>query len=206
MTVYTLFGQGAASNSQTNDNNVTLGMQFTLSQDAALTGIWFYSPPTSIATPIACCIFQVTGSGTGAIVTGTSNTSPSWSGAAGSGWVKCTYDGSVTLSAATSYKTAVQIGSTSGHYYGYTSLYWSSGAGGSGLTSGIITAPNHAGGDGGQDTFHSTTTVLAYPAATFNSSNYWIDVEVTTSPPPPPGPAGVPSGAAVAALVAAGAS
>jgi len=185
VTAYTVFGQGAAGSLQSDTQDYTMGMQFTLSQPAALTGIWFNSATGAGALPAACCIYQVTGAGTGSQVTGTVNTSPSWSAAAGSGWVKVTYDGSVTLSASTNYKVCVFYGGGA-NWYSITANYWSSGPGSGGITSGIITAPNNAVADQGQDTFHNPSAVLVYPDTSFNASNYWVDVEVTVAAPPPP--------------------
>ena len=66
--------------------------------------IWFYSPPavSPPALPTRCAIWDVR---TRLVVPGTDNSSPAWSGAAGSGWVACPYAG-VTLPAA-DYKVTV---------------------------------------------------------------------------------------------------
>src|SRR5262245_21616271 len=173
MTAFTVFGQPANPATLTSDDEaLTIGMQFTLSQPCPLTAIWWWSPSGAADLPAATAIYAVSG---GTVVTGTQNSSPSWSGIAGSGWVKVTYDGSVTLAASTSYKVAIYHGFSAGHnYYGSTANYWSSGAGSGGLTSGPITAVNNAGGDGGQDTFDTAGT-QGYPNASFNATNYWVD-------------------------------
>jgi hypothetical protein len=181
MTVYTLFGQAATGSSVATDTGTyTMGMQFTLSQRATLTGIWFYSASGANGLPAGCAVYRMTGAGTGAIVAGSENDSPSWSGAAGSGWVKCAYGGGPALTASTVYKVVILKDATS-KVYSATSHYWDSGPGASGLTSGIITAPNNAGADGGQDAFANPSASLTYPASSFNASNYWTDVEVTVS-------------------------
>ena len=189
MTVYTLFGQPALGLTVASDNTqYTMGMQFSLSQSAALTGIWWYSGTGAAVLPQQCGIYAVTGQTLVA-----SNTSPSWSGAAASGWVKCTFPGSTTLTASTNYKVCVQClaDSGDGFFYSATSHYWDTGTGSGGLTSGIITAPNNAGGDGGQDTYTTPASVLTYPSTATNAGNYWVDVEVTVSGPPPPSSPGV---------------
>jgi len=175
MTAQTLFGQPASPATLIGDTTAyTLTMQFTLSQAAPLTGIWFYSAPGATVVPSACGIFAYTSPGNGTLVPGASNVTPSWSGAPGSGWVRCAFDGSVTLAAGTIYKVAVWEGFGSNWYAG-THFYWSA----SGLTSGIITAPDDASGDGGQDSYVATTSGLTYPSTSYLASNYWIDVEVT---------------------------
>ena len=65
------------------------------------------------------------------------------------------------------------------NFYGSTANYWTSGAGGAGITNGPLSAPNNAGGDGGQDTFNQSAT-LTYPLTSFNATNYWVDPEVAT--------------------------
>jgi Domain of unknown function (DUF4082) len=174
VTAYTLFGQSGGDTVTSDGSAVSLGMQFSLSQPAALTGIWFWSPPGAGSLPDACVIYLVSSA---TQVAGTLSSSPSWSGAAGSGWVKATYDGSVTLAAGVSYKVVVHHAFGS-DFYGATSHYWDTGAGQNGQASGIITAPDNAGGDGGQDTFTAGNS-LAYPSSSFGAANYWVDVEVS---------------------------
>lgn len=180
MPVYTLFGQAGGGTLAGDSSTATLGMQFTLAQNATLTGIWFYSPPGATALPTACAIYLKTGAGTGSIVSGSQINSPSWSGAAGSGWVKASYSSGPVLLTGNTYKVVVLKDATLNVYSG-TSHYWDTGAGSGGLTSGIITAPNSAGGDGGQDTFTEPSASLTYPATMFNATNYWVDLEVMTS-------------------------
>ena len=81
---------------QTGSATGTFGVIFTLSQPAALTGIWVYSSNADSALPAEIGIWDTAA---GTLVPGTDNSSPSWSGALGSGWVKCSYDGTVTLDA-----------------------------------------------------------------------------------------------------------
>ena len=80
----------------------TSGTEFKLSQACTLNNIWFYSPPGVSVLPSRCAIWNVA---TRAVVAGTDNASPPWSGGAGSGWVACPYSG-VTLPAG-DYKTSV---------------------------------------------------------------------------------------------------
>ena len=95
--VYSIFQQGAPAGvtyASPGGTGSTFGTFFTLSRSASLTGIWVYSGASDATLPTACGIFDVA---TQAIVPGTLNTSPSWSGALGSGWVKCPFGGAVTL-------------------------------------------------------------------------------------------------------------
>jgi hypothetical protein len=183
VTVYTLFGQSGGGTIVSDTGTYTMGMQFTLSQPATLTGIWFYSASGANALPVGCAVYAMTGAGTGSIVAGSENDTPSWSGAAGSGWVKCSYGSGPVLAASTVYKVTI-LKDASSQVYSATSHYWdTTGPGTGGLTSGIITAPNNAGADQGQDTFHNNPT-FSYPDTSFNAANYWVDVEVTVASAP----------------------
>ena len=174
----TLFGQTGTSSNVTNDSaSYTLGTQFTPAQDTKLTGIWFYSGGTADQLPSGCAIFESTGGGTGSVVSGTRNDAAGWSGAAGSGWVRCGFDGSVTLTATGVYKVVIEKQAGVNVYTGNNHYWDGGGLGNLGITSGTLTAPNNATADGGQSTY-DTGTWPAYPHSEFNASNYWLDVEV----------------------------
>ncbi len=166
----------------------TSGTQFLLSESCTLDKIWFYSPSGVSVLPSQCAIWNVA---TQTVVAGTNNTSPSWSGAAGSGWVSCSYSG-VTLPAG-NYKTSVYYGGGK-TFYQEDVKYFSSGPGANGITAGPLSSPNVAnaascisgsGPDTGQTVTGNSTYQngpFAYPD-TFDSDddgeNRWIDVEVT---------------------------
>ena len=156
----------------------TLATEFTLSGSCTLDNIWFYSASGATALPTQCGIWNV---GSQSVVAGTGNTSPSWSGAAGSGWVACAYSG-VTL-AAGDYKVAVYYGGGT-EWYQATVAYWGGGGvGAGGITNGPVTAPGtSAAASPGQSTYNKGS--WAYPqsyASVGNGENFWVDVEVTPS-------------------------
>jgi hypothetical protein len=156
----------------------TLATEFTLSQSCTLDNIWFFSASGAGALPSQCAIWSGSSQ---SVVTGTDNSSPSWSGAAGSGWVACSYSG-VTLPAG-DYRVAVFYGGGS-EWYQTTVGYWASGGiGASGITAGPLTAPGESTAKSpGQSSYNKGS--WAYPN-TYDSStpgeNYWVDVEVTPS-------------------------
>ena len=162
MTVNSIWGQAAESIATTSFTG-TLGTLFSSAQSGALTGIWVYSPSGVTVTPAACAIYDVVST---TAVSGTLNSSPSWSGAAGSGWIKCSYNGSVTLNASQAYAVAVYYNAT----VAYLVYSWP-------LTSGIITATGAAYDVGG---------ALTYPESAAGGFTYWADVELTVTPPPAP--------------------
>jgi hypothetical protein len=153
----------------------TLATEFTLSQTCTLDNIWFYTPPDAAALPTRCGIWSVSSQ---TEVSGTDNSSPSWTGAAASGWVSCAYSG-VTLPAG-DYKVAVFYGGGSKWFLATTS-YWGSGAGENGITTGPLTAPGLSTATSpGQSTYNQGS--WAYPltyGSGGNGENYWVDVEVT---------------------------
>jgi hypothetical protein len=156
----------------------TLATEFQLSQSCALDKVWFFSAAGAGALPSHCGIWSVSSQ---SVVSGTNNASPSWSGAAGSGWVSCSYSG-VTLPAG-DYKVAAFYGGGS-KWYQTAIGYWDAGGTGvSGITSGPLTAPGESQSSSpGQSSYH--TGSWAYPntyESTAGGENYWVDVEVTPS-------------------------
>ena len=156
----------------------TLGMEFQLSEPCKLDNIWFYSASGAAALPTRCAIWNVSSQ---SVVAGTDNTSPSWSGATGSGWVACTYSG-VTLPAG-DYKVSAFYGGGSQWYMATTGYWAAGGTGGSGIAAGPVTAPGTSTATSpGQNTYNKGS--WAYPqtyASSGNGENNWVDVEVTPS-------------------------
>ena len=174
MATYTLFSQQATGGHNDSDTtSQTLGVDFTVSTNVALTGIWQWSASGCTALPSTCAIWNV---GTGLVVAGTQNNSPSWSGAAGSGWVKCSYDGSITLSSGITYTAATWNGATGGaQWYGITATWWTGS-----ITNGPLSCINQP------DVYTEPAATFLRPASLFGNYNIWIDVEVADITPPPP--------------------
>lgn len=176
MTNYTLFSQGLTDTLVSDPTTYTFGVQFTVSQSATLTGIWFYSPASAAVLPQTIALYQVTGAATGSLIT---SQSASWNGAAASGWVFASFTSPPSLATSTNYKACV-LQNTAANWYGAIANYWSSGAGSGGITNGPLTGLNNANSDQGQDTFNTNST-LTYPATSFNASNYLVDPQVTVT-------------------------
>jgi hypothetical protein len=159
-------------NSQT--TAYTLATQFSVSAAAALYKIWFYSPPGATVLPAQCGLWNVAGT---SVVPGSVNSSPSWSGAAGSGWVSCSYaSAGVALAPGVSYKAAVYYGGGAEWFVAQTGYWSGTGLGASGLTYGILSAPNEAGSSPGQSSY--ATGSWAYPSTDGGGETYYVDVEV----------------------------
>jgi hypothetical protein len=159
-----------------NTGGYVLATEFQLSQSCTLDNIWFYSPPSAGALPTRCAIWSV---GSQSEISGTDNSSPSWTGAAGSGWVACTYSG-VTLPAG-DYKVAVFYGGTAYWFQASGGYFGSGGPAANGIITGPLTAPGlSAATSPGQGTYNAGS--WAYPDSYGSGSNgetYWVDVEVT---------------------------
>jgi len=190
--------------------NYVVATEIRLSQACTLNKIWYYSPSGTAQLATSADIWSILGADSGSITAGTN--SPSWSGAAGSGWVSCSFTS--TVLPAGSYKVSVY--NNAGSPDGWSAKdaetnYWGTGgAGVNGITWGPLYAPglaaassayNFNGSDGGstppftdgtilagQCTFaQSGTNIYPYLYVSGLAQNYWADMEVTpaaaTSPP-----------------------
>jgi hypothetical protein len=169
MTTYSIWGQAAPAGVTYAVATATFGTVFKLSQPAALTGIWYYSAPSDAALPTECGIWDVASK---SLVPGTHVTSPSWSGARGSGWIKAAYNGAVTLDArADGYATTVLYSGNKG----FNTVTFP-------VTSGIITAPV-ASVFGNTNAVFQASGTFAFPVTGSGGGNNWLtDVEVTAIP------------------------
>lgn len=200
MTAYTLFRQSGGSTVSPDSTAYTMGVEFSASADGCtLAAIWFYSASGAFALPETIALYQVSGQSL------VHSELASWSGAIGSGWVRAAFASPPALTSGTNYKACI-LENSGNFFYSATPHYWDTGAGANGISNGPLSAPSNANADGGQDTFNAAS-VLAYPAGSFNASNYWIDPEISAPAPPPSGPVKGSSSAAVteAARTAAGA-
>lgn len=200
---YRLYPNKIDANSvTTNDASVgyVIATEFRLSQPCALNKIWYYSPSGTTQLATSCRIWSIQGANAGtSIVT---NTSPSWSGAAASGWVSCFFSGVILPAGA--YKVSVYNDAGSPDGWGAkdaSTNYWATGDGANGITWGPLSAPGLSiaspayefGGTGGstppfssgttepgQSTFvNGTGDNYPYLYVDGLAQNYWLDVEVT---------------------------
>lgn len=183
MATYTLHNQattaGLAASSVTTGRTVASG--FTVSYNCSLTGIWFRSATQSVILPTACAIYDSANQSTPVAI----NSSPSWSGAAASGWVKCTFDGSVTLQTGkTYYVCAFSAGGSK--WWSSATTFPAAMGGGTPWASAVVSGPLNGLIDNGttpalgQDTTNNGTSSIGYPnhLVQHNTDN-GIDVEVT---------------------------
>ncbi len=186
--------------------NYVIATEVHLSRQCTLNNAWYWSPSTAAQLATRAGVYSITGADSGTEVAVIA--SPSWSGAAGSGWVKAAFAGGTTL-AAGSYKVYVYNSAASPDQWSATDLssaYWASGEGSAGITSGPLNAPQLSAAstayvynqaapgstppfttgatEAGQCTFAQTGgggALAQYPYlyADGQAQVYWVDLEVT---------------------------
>jgi hypothetical protein len=154
-----------------------LGVLFGVTAPATLNAVAFYSPAGAAGLPAAAAVYTQTGQAPVAV-----DNAPSWSGAAGSGWVTCSMAGygvTLTPGAGLYCAAAWSGGSLSGVWDEYSVDWWEtgSGPGSGGIVNGILHAPDSAGGNIGL--LLNGAGAIAYPSNSFEDTNFWIDVLVT---------------------------
>lgn len=201
-------------------NNDNIAIQFQLAQPFAISKFWYYSPPSAAALGTWAGVYSVAGPNAGSIAA--QNASPTWSAAAGSGWVSC--DGAGAVIPAGNFKVSVKGPASNWGPKDAGTGYYNVGAGslGTGITSGPIYVPNLAnaslaynynGNAGGTPPFSDGTTLPGQPTFAIGGSpaypylfapvstpvagstqNYWVDIEGTPVALPPPPPLVIPPG------------
>lgn len=220
--------------SKSDDNNVSgsdSAVNYVIATEIAIGGsvtvnkVWYYSPPG--ATQLATRVDVWSTTSQTQVLT---NSSPSWSGAAGSGWISTTLAGTLP---AGEYRVSVYNAAASPTTWGAkdaASGYWDIGVGANGINWGIISAPNLSNSSAainfntnanvahGQPTFSQTdppystqggypilyapVTANTDPSNAIHTQNYWVDLEVTPNPVSVTGVVAANTVAAVAGTVA----
>lgn len=172
MTLYQIWpaasGPGSASPDVSGEN---LGTEFYVTTTGlSATGLRFWRADTSITGPIVGRLYAVTDASTGTAVPGTDVT---WT-VSGTGWLSAAFAAPVALTANQRYRAVGNFPAN----YSATSHYWDSGDGAAGLTNGPLVAPNTGAATGGDQGAFVGGGSLTFPVNSFNSTAYWIDVDV----------------------------
>jgi len=141
----------------------TLGLPFTLSAPGQVVRGWHYSPSTATVLPTRVGVWN---SGM-TEVAACSILSPSWSGAAGSGWVSVTYGSPPALPAGSYVFSTFTADNTDVWFEAQTG--WFSTAFPSGITQGIVSYPGPV--------VYNLGVTWTYPATT-NTEYDGIDIEI----------------------------
>lgn len=164
---------------------LTLGTQFSVASATPLLSIPWYSPSGAAALPTICGIWDVASQ---SLVT--SDADPEWlledgttPGTPGAGRMLCDFSAaSVTLIPGNPYVTSVfQPGAV--QWYSTVANYWTSGAGASGISNGLVNAPNVGGSANGQGC--QAAGIWAFPSTSGGGTVYYVDVEVEAGSAPP---------------------
>lgn len=157
----TLFSQAPHAVANIGAFGGTAGLRFSVSQASTLGAIWLDSSSGITALPSTIALYDTAGSGT--LI---HSETASWSGSAGSGWIRAAFSSAPTLSTGVTYMAV--IFATGAASYGYdTGFTWP------------VTVSPITGLDGG---WYNLSGSLAYPNSQGGTDwNWYIDVEVTPS-------------------------
>lgn len=154
-------------------DNYTLGTEFYVTGSAQFTGWYFWC---NTASTVTFSLYQVNSDVSGTLIGQVSNVNL----AAPLGeWKYQALAIPVNLTINQRYRACVS--STTNNFYSSTSQYWNTGPGSAGITNDILSAPNLANATGGDQGSFVTGGTPAFPTNGFNSTNYWIDPEVSTT-------------------------
>ena len=170
----TIWDHGLAANApaiEGADGPVELGVKFTADRDGTIDALGFYRMVGATAASHRLSLWSAVGALLGQAVT-VSETS--------SGWQRAVLAAPIAIRAGQVY--VASYFAADGHY----------GATQQGLAAGVDRAPLHAsvGAPGPNDAANSLNGVYLYapdggfPTASYHSSNYWVDVELTTAAAP----------------------
>lgn len=186
----TIFGQATPNSSDTNDpSDVELGVKFTSSTNAVVTGVRYYKSAAN------------TGTHTGSLwsTNGTRLAHGTFANETATGWQTLTFTEGVQVQAGKTY--VVSYRTPTGHYAADGGYFATKGAG-----RGVVTAPSSIAANG-QGVYQYGG---GYPASSYNDTNYWVDAVVATdgadvTPPsvtnrtPAANATGVPTGTGITA-------
>jgi hypothetical protein len=156
----TIFGQATPGSSDTNDpSGVELGVKFTTSANAVVTGVRFYKSAPN------------TGTHTGSLwlSTGQRLAFGTFTNETATGWQTLTFSPGVQVQAGKTYIASYRT--PTGHYAADGGYFLSKGAG-----RGVVTAPSSIAANG-QGVYQYGG---GFPNSSYNDTNYWVDVTVVT--------------------------
>jgi hypothetical protein len=157
----TLFGSSAhPTNADSGEASaVNLGVRFVPANNGYITGIRFYKAPAN------------TGTHTGSLwsASGTQLATGTFSNEAASGWQTLTFSSAVPVTAGTTYVASYLA--PNGHYSADGGYFAST------YTNGTLSAPAGANG------VYAYGSSTAFPSASYNSTNYWVDPIFNTTNP-----------------------
>jgi hypothetical protein len=170
-------GETGPANVREDGTDYWMAVEFYVTAQAWLTKIHFWQASggtTSAATRVGA-LWQVTGAATGTNVVAATSfpaTVP--------GWNTLTLAAPYQLTATTRYRAAVRH--PEGAYSG-TDDYYTSGAGGTDQTVGVLVVPSAANATNGDQNSYVGAGGGSYPNESSSAAKYWVDVTVTNVNP-----------------------
>jgi hypothetical protein len=165
----------------------TLGVEFYVTEECDLNAFYFWLPTGGSTTSRTFRLYEITGLNTGDEVADTEVVTGSGGVWTADAWNRFALDAPVALTPDQRYRAGLWMPGAVDLRYSATSNYWSSGAGAAGITNGPLEAPQASEAtDEDQGQFIDADD---YPSLSFNSANYWIDVEVEDAAAGPLAPA-----------------
>jgi methionine-rich copper-binding protein CopC len=164
----TIFANATPSNvSEQDANAVELGLKFESSVAGYVTGVRFYKGAQNIGTHVGNLWSS----------TGTLLATVTFTGETASGWQQENFSAPVAIQANTIYVISYH---TNAGFYSADANYFTS----SGVTAGPLTALSNAATSGGNGVFAYGST-SSFPTNTYESTNYYVDVDFTPAPTNP---------------------
>jgi hypothetical protein len=144
-------------------NGVELGVTFTSSEDGFITGIRFYKSAANTGTHVGN-LWTSSGTRLGSAV---------FTGESASGWQQVNFSSPVAVTAGTTYIASYYA--PAGHY-SFNAGFFS--------TAGVNNPPLQALANSvSSDGVYTYSSASAFPASSYNATNYWVDVVFNTTAP-----------------------
>lgn len=159
------------------DVALAVGVEFKTNVTAWVTDIHYYRGTGTQEAPVGLHIWRVDSSTTGTNMGSVIPPSPG----ASTGWQTVALGTAVQLTANQAYRaSAFYSNATNQGKYTATSSYFTTGGGGaSDIVNGFLTAPTAVNATGTNQGSYVYTSTASMPINSFNSGNYWVDVNVT---------------------------
>jgi hypothetical protein len=184
MPTFTLFDQQTYTTSTADGITMNVANRFTVDTAATVTACWYYSVTGRTALPSTIQLWQVTGASATATGTLLGSATPTWSGDAGSGWVRAPFDTPTPVEAGNYAVAAYRAG---GNWLVLLPHpFWTTGAGAGGFHNGPIATLGDGGLSGVNPSWFANSNV--FPNFSRGGTNAGqgdaVDVEVQTQAAP----------------------
>lgn len=181
MTTQRVFPSATGPATSAVDVALAVGVEFKTNVTAWVTHIHYYRGTGTQEAPVSAQVWRVDSATAGTNMGSVTVPSPGST----TGWLTVALGTPVQLVANQAYRaSALYTNATNQGKYTATSSYFTTGGGGaSDIVNGFLTAPNGANAVGANQGSYVYTSTASMPINSFNSGNYWVDVNVTDVDP-----------------------